>query len=120
MILLFLLSCPSPYLRIYRIGEKEYYDNQFATLKSFEEVDSLVASDSVYEEDLEEQAQHERAMKISNYANILLLAFKVMCYFLYYTTFQCYLKELISKHRFFLTEIVQKNSCLPVISCCQK
>ncbi|CAA2987717.1 metal tolerance protein 4-like [Olea europaea var. sylvestris] len=58
-------------------GEKEYYDNQFATLKSFEEVDSLVASDSVYEEDLEEQAQHERAMKISNYANILLLAFKI-------------------------------------------
>ncbi|CAI9770548.1 unnamed protein product [Fraxinus pennsylvanica] len=58
-------------------GEKEYYDKQFATLKSFEEVDSFVASDSVYEEDLEEQAQHERAMKISNYANILLLAFKI-------------------------------------------
>ncbi|KAL2470462.1 putative metal tolerance protein C3 [Abeliophyllum distichum] len=58
-------------------GEKEYYDKQFATLKSFEEVDSLVASDCVYEEDLEEQAQQERAMKISNYANILLLAFKI-------------------------------------------
>ncbi|KAL2487854.1 putative metal tolerance protein C3 [Forsythia ovata] len=58
-------------------GEKEYYDRQFATLKSFEEVDSLVASDCVYEEDLEEQAQQERAMKISNYANILLLVFKI-------------------------------------------
>ncbi|KAG8371739.1 hypothetical protein BUALT_Bualt13G0119400 [Buddleja alternifolia] len=58
-------------------GEKEYYERQLATLKSFEEVDSVVASDGVDEEDLEEQAQHERAMKISNYANILLLALKI-------------------------------------------
>lgn len=59
------------------IGEKEYYERQFATLKSFEEVDSVVASDGIEEEDLEEQYQQERAMRISNYANILLLAFKV-------------------------------------------
>lgn len=58
-------------------GEKEYYERQFATLKSFEEVDSMVASDGMEEEDLEEQYQQERAMRISNYANILLLAFKV-------------------------------------------
>lgn len=58
-------------------GEKEYYEQQFATLKSFEEVDSLDTSESIVEEDLEEQTKHERAMKISNYANILLLAFKI-------------------------------------------
>ncbi|KAJ4724100.1 Metal tolerance protein [Melia azedarach] len=58
-------------------GEKEYYETQFATLKSFEEVDALVESDCLSGEDLEEQAQHERAMKISNYANIVLLACKV-------------------------------------------
>ncbi|XP_057483228.1 metal tolerance protein 4-like [Actinidia eriantha] len=58
-------------------GETEYYERQFATLKSFDEVDSLLKSDSIDEEDLEEQAQHERAMTISNYANILLLAFKI-------------------------------------------
>nr|QWE49616.1 metal tolerance protein 4 [Vaccinium myrtillus] len=58
-------------------GEKEYYEKQIATLKSFEEVDSLLASDEIVEEDLEEQAQQERAMKISNYANVILLAFKI-------------------------------------------
>ncbi|XP_031100292.1 metal tolerance protein 4-like [Ipomoea triloba] len=58
-------------------GEKEYYERQFATLKSFESVDIVSASNCVDEEDLEEQAQHERAMKISNYANILLLALKI-------------------------------------------
>ncbi|KAL7174649.1 hypothetical protein ACSBR2_033817 [Camellia fascicularis] len=58
-------------------GEKEYYERQIATLKSFEEVDSLMTSDSIDEEDFEEQAQQERAMKISNYANIILLAFKI-------------------------------------------
>ena len=59
------------------IGEKEYYEAQFATLKSFEEVDSIVQSEGLDEEDLEEQAQHERAMRISNYANIILLGLKV-------------------------------------------
>ncbi|GAU46645.1 hypothetical protein TSUD_246720 [Trifolium subterraneum] len=59
-------------------GEKEYYERQFATLKSFEEVDSIVTSDSIGEEDIEKQAQHERAMKISNYANAVLLALKVI------------------------------------------
>ncbi|KAI8526331.1 hypothetical protein RHMOL_Rhmol13G0299600 [Rhododendron molle] len=57
-------------------GEKEYYEKQIATLKSFEEVDSVLQSDEI-EEDLEEQAQQERAMKISNYANVVLLAFKI-------------------------------------------
>ncbi|KAE9594464.1 hypothetical protein Lal_00001245 [Lupinus albus] len=58
-------------------GEKEYYEKQFATLKSFEEVDSVVLSDGIVEEDSEELAQQERAMKISNYANIILLLLKV-------------------------------------------
>ncbi|KAL8217239.1 hypothetical protein R6Q57_024076 [Mikania cordata] len=58
-------------------GEKEYYEKQFATLKSFEEVDAIVSSDGIDEEDLDEQNHQERAMKISNYANILLLAFKI-------------------------------------------
>ncbi|CAA0825763.1 Putative metal tolerance protein C3 [Striga hermonthica] len=58
-------------------GEKDYYERQFATLRSFEEVDCVVSSDGLDEEDLEEQSQHERAMRISNYANILLLAFKI-------------------------------------------
>ena len=59
------------------VGEKEYYERQFATLKSFDEVDAIVESGEVDDEDLEEQMQQERAMKISNYANILLLGFKV-------------------------------------------
>jgi len=60
------------------IGEKEYYERQFSTLKSFEEVDSIVMSDSIDIEDIEKQAQHELAMKISNYANAVLLALKVI------------------------------------------
>lgn len=63
-------------------GEREYYERQFGTLKSFEEVDILMASDSSEEDDLEddlkERAQQERAMQISNFANIILLAFKVV------------------------------------------
>ncbi|XP_057485366.1 metal tolerance protein 4-like [Actinidia eriantha] len=59
-------------------GEKEYYERQFATLRSFEEVDSIDSSHVIDEEqDLQEQAQHERAMNISNWANVLLLAFKI-------------------------------------------
>jgi len=57
-------------------GAKEYYEKQIATLQSFEDVERIVNSDSL-EEDDDEQAQHERAMKISNYANMVLLAFKV-------------------------------------------
>ncbi|XP_004500396.1 metal tolerance protein 4-like [Cicer arietinum] len=57
-------------------GEKEYYERQIATLKSFEEVDTLVESDCIDEDDKEEQAQQERAMKISNYANVVLLILK--------------------------------------------
>lgn len=60
-------------------GEKEYYEKQFATLRSFEEVDSLNTPNVVDEAlDLEEQRQSEFAMKISNYANIALLALKVI------------------------------------------
>lgn len=57
-------------------GAKEYYEKQIATLQSFEDVERIVNSDSL-EEDDDEQAQHERAMKISNYANMVLLAFKI-------------------------------------------
>lgn len=58
-------------------GEKDYYENQFATLKSFEEVDTIVTSDSPDVDDLEEQSKQERAMKISNYANVVLLLLKI-------------------------------------------
>ncbi|KAJ8759978.1 hypothetical protein K2173_010834 [Erythroxylum novogranatense] len=57
--------------------ERKYYERQFDTLKSFEEVDALVETHSITDEHDEEQIQAERAMKISNYANILLLAFKI-------------------------------------------
>ncbi|KAL0339524.1 UNVERIFIED_CONTAM: Metal tolerance protein 4 [Sesamum radiatum] len=52
--------------------------NEFATLRSFEEVDSL-GSPNLIDQDLDhqQQAQHERAMNISNWANIFLLAFKI-------------------------------------------
>ncbi|XP_050220435.1 metal tolerance protein 4-like [Mercurialis annua] len=56
---------------------KEYYQRQFETLKSFEEVDSLVTDGTIDAEDDEEEQQAEKAMKISNYANVLLLAFKI-------------------------------------------
>ncbi|KAJ1396062.1 Cation efflux protein [Sesbania bispinosa] len=60
------------------LGEKEYYERQLATLRSFEEVDSIGSSNG-NEDGLvhAEQVQSERAMKISNCANILLLAFKI-------------------------------------------
>ncbi|XP_071735536.1 LOW QUALITY PROTEIN: metal tolerance protein 4-like [Rutidosis leptorrhynchoides] len=60
-------------------GEKEYYEKQFAALKSFEEVDSLQSTNDTENEEQEliEQAQHERAINISNWANILLLALKI-------------------------------------------
>ncbi|KAL8456265.1 hypothetical protein ACS0TY_034470 [Phlomoides rotata] len=59
-------------------GEREYYERQLATLKSFEEVDCLDTPDVIDEElELEEQTQHERAINVSNWANIFLLAFKI-------------------------------------------
>ncbi|CAL9208725.1 metal tolerance protein 4-like [Musa acuminata AAA Group] len=59
-------------------GEKEYYEKQFATLSSFEEVDSLGTPSNVDEaQDIEEQVQSEFAMKISNSANVALLALKI-------------------------------------------
>ncbi|EAZ26130.1 hypothetical protein OsJ_09993 [Oryza sativa Japonica Group] len=58
--------------------EKEYYEKQFATLRSFEEVDSIEESNVMSEEDdIAEQKQSEFAMKISNYANMILLALKI-------------------------------------------
>lgn len=72
-----LSSLRQKFILLQNIGQKDYYERQFATLKSFEDVDSVVLSEEIDEEDLQEQAQHERAMMISNYANILLLAFKV-------------------------------------------
>lgn len=59
-------------------GEKDYYEKQFATLSSFEEVDAIVENDSLAVDDLDEQAKQETAMRISNYANVFLLALKVM------------------------------------------
>ncbi|KAD7478220.1 hypothetical protein R6Q59_007669 [Mikania micrantha] len=60
-------------------GEKEYYEKQFAALKSFEEVDSLQSINVTENEEQEliEQAQHEKAINISNWANIFLLALKI-------------------------------------------
>ncbi|KAI3902092.1 hypothetical protein MKW92_003603 [Papaver armeniacum] len=60
-------------------GEKDYYERQFATLRSFEEVDSIGISNSSDDEDHHnaEEHQQEKAMMISNYANIILLAFKI-------------------------------------------
>ena len=67
---------------VFIIGEREYYERQINTMNSFEEVDSLATSNGIDDKEQEEQAKedarHERAMKISNYANIILLAFKVM------------------------------------------
>ncbi|KAJ6427985.1 hypothetical protein OIU84_023403 [Salix udensis] len=57
-------------------GEKEYYEKQMDTLKSFEDVDILMGNDNI-EDDEEERAQQEKAMKISNIANVVLLAFKI-------------------------------------------
>ncbi|XP_021282049.1 metal tolerance protein 4-like isoform X2 [Herrania umbratica] len=59
-------------------GEKEYYEKQFATLRSFEEVDSLELPHVIDEaQGDEEQAQHQRAINISNGANGFLLALKI-------------------------------------------
>ncbi|KAL6911568.1 hypothetical protein ACP4OV_000373 [Aristida adscensionis] len=62
-------------------GEREYYERQLATLRSFEEVEALCMPGE-FDSDVEafedkEQRQSEFAMKISNHANIVLLAFKV-------------------------------------------
>ncbi|CAN8279843.1 unnamed protein product [Cochlearia groenlandica] len=64
--------------------EKEYYEQQLATLISFEEVESVLARSNEYvndekieEEDRIERASQEFAMQISNYANIFLLALKI-------------------------------------------
>jgi hypothetical protein len=69
---------------VFFVGEKDYYKRQFETLKAFEEVDTLTGASQINNvEELEaveaaEQVQHERAMRISNYANVALLALKVV------------------------------------------
>ena len=70
---------------LYVLGEREYYERQFATLRSFEEVDSIESSHVIEDESVHaeaEQMQSERAMQLSNWANILLLAFKVLLFFI--------------------------------------
>ncbi|GAB2286995.1 Metal tolerance protein 4 [Dionaea muscipula] len=57
-------------------GEKEYYEKQLSTLRSFDEVDHLLDPDSRTEDD-QEQAQQEFAIKISNIVNIILLVLKI-------------------------------------------
>lgn len=66
------------------IDEKEYYERQIATLKSFEEVESFVArsqdyviDEQILAEDRAERAAQEIAMQISNWANVFLLTLKV-------------------------------------------
>jgi hypothetical protein len=64
-----------------REGEREYYEKQLATLRTFDEVEALCMPDE-FDSDLEafedkEQKQSESAMKISIYANTVLLVFKV-------------------------------------------
>lgn len=60
-------------------GEKEYYEKQVATLESFEEVDEL--SNKGPNDDHEKELQYESAVtfavNISNFSNVLLLAFKI-------------------------------------------
>ena len=64
---------------VFIIGEREYYERQINTMNSFEEVDLLVISNGIDEDgQAKEDVRQERAMMISNYANIILLAFKVM------------------------------------------
>ncbi|TKW41838.1 hypothetical protein SEVIR_1G343700v4 [Setaria viridis] len=66
-------------------GEREYYEKQLATLRTFEEVEALCmpgefdsdGSDHGAFDDMVEQKQSEFSMKISNYTNIVLLVFKV-------------------------------------------
>ncbi|RWW80574.1 hypothetical protein BHE74_00011095, partial [Ensete ventricosum] len=58
--------------------KNKYYVKQFATLRSFKEVESLNVPCVVDEAlELEEQEQSEFAMKISNYANLALLGIKI-------------------------------------------
>ncbi|XP_078444388.1 cation efflux family protein isoform X2 [Wolffia australiana] len=59
------------------VWEKEYYEKQFATLKSFDEVDLLAGEATEAIDDIEEDASNEFLMKISNCANIVLLILKI-------------------------------------------
>lgn len=87
-------------LEFWFVGEKEYYERQFATLKSFEEVDCIEESDSCnsVDEDNQEQAQQEWAMKISNYANVALLILKV--YFIWISCFHFVVASCYAAHEY--------------------
>lgn len=63
---------------VFIIGEKEYYERQLTTMQSFEEVDALMAPNSNEDGRDAEEAYQEKLMQISNYANVVLLALKVM------------------------------------------
>jgi hypothetical protein len=64
---------------VFIIGEKEYYERQMTTMQSFEEVDALMSDNGNEDEHRDaEEAYQERLMQISNYANVVLLALKVM------------------------------------------
>ena len=70
------------------VGEREYYEKQLATLRTFEEVEALCMPGEFESDESDygafedkEQKQSEFAMKISNYANIVLLVFKVISFF---------------------------------------
>ena len=91
-----LCLCFFVFFLVLSLGEREYYEKQFATLRSFEEVDSIQSSHEniTEEQELQEQAQHERAMNISNWANIFLLAFKVGTFFFFFGQFLCLLHFL--------------------------
>eukprot|EP01018_Ginkgo_biloba_P005138 Gb_04271 [translate_table: standard] len=60
-------------------GEQQYYEKQFATLRSFQEVDLLCHIPGKINEleELREEAKHEFAVNISNIANVLLLILKI-------------------------------------------
>lgn len=80
MVCLIMCLCYVERINFYVSGEKEYYEKQVATLRSFEEVDSLVSPRANDELDRQEETQHERAINISNWANIFLLVLKVNSY----------------------------------------
>lgn len=65
-----------------------------------------MSSDCIDEEDMEERAQQERAMKISNYANIVLLLLKVV----YVTMTLLPLDEEFHWHRLMLSSISYDNT----------
>jgi hypothetical protein len=74
-------------------GEREYYEKQFETLQSFAEADAFTAAGEIDDEEelfeTKQDAHSELLMKVSNYANIVLLAFKVRPCSLYVSMLPC-------------------------------